>query len=283
MNFSKSEKATSDLLKYSWQPEFTDPAIIMGWRADVASLASRVTDYLVRKLSGRSFAEIEPVDFFPLNGVLIEDDLVQFPESKFYSCPGNDLIIFKSESPVMEWYDFIKVVLDVAEKYRVKEFYILGGMVSLNAHTAPRQLTGSFNSLELKENLRDYNLFDVNYETPLGQRPSVNSYFLWEAKKRGLSGASLWVPIPFYLAAVSDFEAEKRVLEFFDRRFDLGLDIDELEESASTQNQRLAEIRGDFPDINDSINQLESNISLTDEENQKLIQEIARLLPLKSR
>ena len=64
--------------------------------------------------------------------------------------PKKDLVILESTPPSYEWY-FLNLILDVAENYcHVKELYVISGMVSLSAHTTPRQLRGTFNSPELK-------------------------------------------------------------------------------------------------------------------------------------
>jgi len=239
-----------------------------------------VTDYLNRKLGGKNFGEIEPVEFFSLGGVVVEDDLVKFPESKFYSCPDKNLVIFRSDPPSYEWYKFLSLILDTAEYYcRTTEIYTIGGMVSLAAHTTPRELIGTFNSPELKKALSQYNISgELDYETPPGQRPTLNSFLLWVARRRNIPGISLWVPIPFYLVAVEDPKAQRRVLEFFNQRFDLRIDLSDLDEEIKQQNQLIAEVRNSFPDIDESISRLERNLRLSEEENQKLVQEIGKFL-----
>jgi len=267
-------------LKFSWQPELQSPSLVVGWSVDASGLGAKVTNYLNRKLGGQSFCEIEPVEFFPLGGVTIEDDLIQFPESKFYACPKNDLVIFQSAPPSYEWYKFLNLILDTAEHYcHVKELHTIGGMVSLSAHTTPRELLGTFNSPELKEALSHYNLAEgLNYETPPGQRPTLNSFLLWAAKRRNIPGVNLWVPIPFYLVAVDDPKARRRVLEFFNQRFDLRIDLSDLDEEVRQQNQTIAEVRNSFPDIDESIRRLESNLRLSEEESQRLVKEIEKFL-----
>lgn len=267
-------------LKFSWQPELQHPFLVVGWSVDASALGAKVTDYLNRKLGGQSFCEIEPVEFFPLGGVTIEDDLVQFPQSKFYAYPKNDLVVFRSTPPSYEWYKFLNLILDTAEHHcHVKELYTIGGMVSLSAHTAPRELLGTFNSPELKEALSQYNLFEeLDYETPPSQRPTLNSFLLWATKRRNIPGVNLWVPIPFYLAASEDPTAEKRVLEFFNQRLDLGIDLSDLDEEIRRQNEKLAEVRSSFPDVDESVRRLESNLRLSEEESQRLIKDIEKFL-----
>ncbi|HXZ94730.1 MAG TPA: PAC2 family protein [Dehalococcoidia bacterium] len=246
----------------------------------MANLGWRVTDYLKRKLKGQEFAEIEPEDFFSLGGVVIEDNLARFPGSKFYACQEYKLVVFQSGSPGAEWHKFLNSVLDVAEHHcRVKELYLLGAMVSFSAHTTPRQLLTVVNSVEMKEVLNQYDLAgDMDYQTQAGERPTLNSYLLWIAKERNIPGVTLWVPIPFYLAAMEDAQAQKKVLSFLNERLDLKIDFSDLDQEIREQNERLARLRSRLPQIDDYINRLESNLMLSEEENGELIKKIEDFL-----
>jgi proteasome assembly chaperone (PAC2) family protein len=259
---------------------FQSSSLVVGWSSDAGKLGPKVTDYLNRKLDAQKLAEIEPTDFFPLGGVSVEDDVAQFPESKFYRCEERNLVIFKGDPPRAEWYEFLNSVLDIAEHCcHVKELYTIGGMVSFGAHTAPRELLAVANSPEVKKILSRFDIVtDMDYETSPGQRPTISSFLLWVAKRRNIAGASLWVPIPFYLIAVEDPEAWRRPLEFFDTRFGLGIDFTELDEDISRQREKIAQARIHSPEIDDCIRKLESNISLTREESEKLVVEIEEFL-----
>jgi len=254
--------------------------LIIGWDTDVSNLGTRVTDYLNEKLGGQSFCEIELEEFFSLGGVTIENDLVQFPESKFYAFPENDLVVLKSTPPDHEWYKFLNLILDIAQNHcNVKELYTIGGMISLGAHTAPRQFFGTLNSPELKKDLSPYELTrETNYESPPGQKPTLNSYLLWVAQKRDVPGANLWVPIPFYLLSVEDPRAQKKVLEFLNHRLDLHIDLADLDEEIRKQDEKIARMRTDFPEINEYISKLESNVRLTEGENEKLVKQVEEFL-----
>jgi len=239
-----------------------------------------VTDYLNKKLGSRDLDEIEPADFFPLGGVTVKDDLVRFPESEFYACPKNDLVVFKGDAPSYEWFKYINLILDVAEHYGgVKELYVIGGMVFLGAHTASREILPIFNSLELKQALSQYNLGrNMDYQTPPGQRPTLNSFLLWVARQRNIPGVSLWVPIPFYLVAVEDPKAQRKVLEFLDQRFGLQIDFQDIDEEISQQNEKIARARDSSPEIDEYINKLESNLRLSEKENEKLVKQIEEFM-----
>lgn len=262
------------------KPEFQHSSLVVSWSEDAGKLGIKVTDYLNKKLGGKEFAEIDPQDFFPLGGVLIEDNVAQFPESKFYSCQKENLVIFESNPPMSEWYKFLNSVLDVAEHYcHTKELYIIGGMVSSSAHTTPRELIAIANSSQAKQALSGYNLVaNIDYETPPSQKPTLSSFLLWIAERRNIAGVSLWVPIPFYLVAIEDLQACRKTLDFLDKRLGLGLDFRDLDEEVTRQNKKIAQVRNQFPELDDYIRKLESNLSLTEKENEKLIRGIEEFL-----
>ncbi len=270
----------TDTVQYTAKPEFRSPTLIAGWAMDAARLGWRVTDYLINKLGGQPFCHIEPVDFFSLGGVSIDRDLVNFPTSQFYACPEKDLVIFQSTPPGHEWYRFLNLVLDVAQDYcHVSEFYTVGSMISLGPHTAPRQLFATFGSQEMKEELSPYELSrEVNYETPPGGKPTLNSYLLWAVKRRNIPGANLWVPVPFYLVSSEDPASYRKVSEFLNNRLDLGMDLGDLDEGTRVLNEKIAEIRATSPEVDGSIGKLENNERLGEDEGEKLVRQIEELL-----
>jgi proteasome assembly chaperone (PAC2) family protein len=152
-------------------------------------------------------------------------------------------------------------------------------MISFGAHTTPRQLLGIANSVEMKETLSQYDLnSDMDYQTQPGERPTLNSFLLWLARDRDIPAASLWVPIPFYLAAMEDAQAERKVLSFLDERLGLKIDFYDLDQEVRRQNEQLARARSRFPQIDDYINRLESNLMLSEQENGELVKKIEDFL-----
>jgi predicted ATP-grasp superfamily ATP-dependent carboligase len=284
MNSSKREtKGERDPLRFFSRPALQSPSLVVAWSEDAGRLGPKVNDYLRRKLGGHSFCEIEPVDFFPMGGVAIEDDLAKFPASWFYASPEHDLVLFESSPPSSDWYRFLNLVMDVAEHYcHVREVHTVGGMVAISAHTTPRQLVAAFSSTEAKKNLSSSDLVSAfDYETAASQRPTLSSYLLWVAKRRSIPAASLWVPVPFYLAGGEDLGAERRVLQFIDQRLDLGIDFRELDEDIKRQNRELAEARAANAHIEESIARLESNQGLSDEESLRLVEEVDEFIKSK--
>lgn len=258
---------------------FQSPSLIVGWQTqDIGKLGSQVIHFLIEKLGGQEIAEIKPLGFFPFGGVRFKDDLVQVPESKFWASGESNLLILKSDEPVFEHYQFLNSILDFAEHHcHAKELYTINGAVSYIAHTNPRRIFTVFNHPELKNRLESDGLRDMTWEGP----PAISSYLLWAARRRGISGASLWTEIPFYLATREDPQAIKLTLSFLNRRFDLGLDLGKFDLEIKYQNEKIAELRKENAEINKYISMLENGRRLDEEEQLKLAREVCELFEKK--
>lgn len=262
------------------KPNLNKPALITGWVEDAGGLGASTADYIVSKLGCREFGEIMPEGFFPMAGVVVVDDVAQFPESKFYVSEKHNLVVFKSNTPRAEWYRFLNAVLDVAqEDCGVNEVYSLGAMVSYSAHTTPRLLISVVNSNELKVKLEPYGLVsNTDYETPPGQKPTLNSYLIWVARKRGISAANLWIPVPYYLVPLDDPRARKKLIDFVNARFNLSIDQGDLDNEIAGQNQRISQLFQKSPEVEGYVGKLETGEGLNAEEGEKLAHEMAEFL-----
>jgi proteasome assembly chaperone (PAC2) family protein len=268
-------RATRDLTSFSSQPEFRDPSLVVGFAEDAGGVGGGVAQHLIAKLDGESFCDVDPAAFFPLGGVTVQDDVAQFPEDKLYSVSRPDLVVFSGNEPRLERLEFLRAVLDVAEHYcRVVEMYTVSGIMSSIAHTTPRSTLAVFNQPDLQKRLRTYDLDSMTWE---GQ-PALNSFLLWAAQRRDIPGVSLWPTVPFYLASVGDPAARRKVLQFLDTRFELGLDLSDLQAEVAKQNERLAELRSSSSEVDNLIEKLEVSMALTQEEGEKLTTEVTEFL-----
>lgn len=266
----------SDQFKLLKQPELKNPTLLVAWSEDASTIGSKVVARLMRTLPYERFAEIEPADFFLLAGITVEDNLVQFPESRFYWCPGVDLVLFLSDPPAHGWYMFLDLTLRIAREHcHAREIITLGGIISLTAHTIPRRPVTVFNSPEFKAALEKYDVStDLEYRTQAGQRPTLNSYLLWLASKQGIPAANLWLPTPFYLLSAGDPAGAKMALEFLSRRCALQLDLSELDTEIRQQAEGIAELRSRIPEVDRSISRLEGNQALSEEDNARLVKAV---------
>jgi proteasome assembly chaperone (PAC2) family protein len=272
----KVRKVEKGLFESYRAPQLESPSLVVGWHThDVGKLSYRVIHFLNEKLGGQEIAEIKPSGFFSLGGAIFKDNLIQVPESKFWTCKRSNLLIFESAEPEYEWYKFLNAVLDFAQHYcQARELYTISGTVSLAAHTTPREILAVYNQPEFQKRLQGYGLEDMTWQGA----PAISSYLLWLAKMRGIPGMSLWPEIPFYLAAGEDPMATKLTLAFLDRRFNLGLDLGTLDLEVSNQNEKIARLREENTKINDYINRLESGLGLSEEEQMELARGVYEIL-----
>ena len=282
MNVSKKEvtRVEKDPFEIYKTPPFQSSSLIVGWQTqDIGKLGSEVVHFLIEKLGGQEIAEIKPLGFFPFGGVRFKDDLVQVPESKFWACGKSNLLILKSDEPLSEHYQFLNSVLDFAEHHcHAKELYTISGAVSYIPHTSPRRILAVFNHPELKNRLESNDLRDMSWEGP----PAISSYLLWVARRRGISGMSLWTEIPFYLATREDPQAIRLTLSFLNRRFDLDLDLGKFDSEIKYQNEKMAELRKKNAEIDKYINMLETGQRLDEGERLKLAREVYEFFEEKS-
>ena len=262
------------LYKIFQQPELTDSTLIICWDEDAGKMGLNVFNFLSDGLSLVLLGEIEPRDYFSLGGVLVESDIALFPESSFYYCAGKNLVVLKSNLPRFEWFKFVNTVLDLSEKVcKIRELYTVGGMVSVSSHNLPRVLMATMNSSESKAKLSEYNIvLNMDYETPPGQRPTMSSYLIWAAMQRKIIGISLWVPVPFYMVNVDDFKACRQILDFFNQRLMLGLDMRVLEGATINQSKKIDEISNHHTELKDILYKLENNTILSQSESNRIVE-----------
>ena len=246
----------------------------------MGALGAGVIDFVNASLKTEQIGEVEAKGFFSLSGVAIEEDVIQFPQSNFYCSEERNLIIFKSDPPVLEQYRFLNSTLDAAEYFKAKEIYTIGGIVSLRAHTAPRRISGVVNKEKLKSMLAEYDGLEVNidYRTPPGERPTPSSFLLWMAKMRNIPTVNLWGEVPFYLGNAFDARAGEHVLDFLNRRLNLNMDLTPLREESEEQSGMIGKLRGQSPEVGKCIEMLERGIMLQPEESERLRREVMKIL-----
>lgn len=261
-----------DLVEVYRVPQLQNPPLLVSWQSqDIGRISSKGIDFLIEKLGGVEVARMKPLGFFSFGGVRFKEDVVQVQESKFFALEKNNLLIFKSDEPESDHYRFLNTLLDVAQHYfQTRELYTINGMASLTSHTLPRKIWAVFNQREWKEEFKDYGLEALNWRG----FPALSSFLLWVAKKRSIYGMSLWSEVPFYLGPKEDYQTIKFLLSFLNRRFDLSLDLGELDEKIREQNEKIARLRRENVDVNGYLSRLEKGLELNKEEQMKLVKEV---------
>ncbi|AKG53438.1 hypothetical protein DGWBC_0764 [Dehalogenimonas sp. WBC-2] len=259
-------------LNYLCSPQLERPVLVVGWREDSGSLGEQVIKYLNQELSLESLAEIDPVGYFSLSGVQVSADVVGFPESRFYYSEKSSLISFISDIPVYEINEFLKLVLEVATRYNVSRIILVNGFPVMASHNTPSMVLANVNSSLVKEWISGDGInTDVNFESPPGQKPPVSTYLIWKAGQQDIPAVSLWLPVPFYLAATVDSIGVRRLLAFLKEKLTLPLDMDAAVANENQLRELLANLRSDSHDVEKYLSMMERNLSLTEYEAGQLV------------
>jgi predicted ATP-grasp superfamily ATP-dependent carboligase len=265
------KKSLFSMLK---EPSLDNPDMLVLWSGEVRGLEQQILSHITSSHRLEEFCRIIPSIFFTLDGVHVKDNVAMMPSSFFYRF-SEKLVILVTDSPNHEWYRFLMTILEVAELCRVKEIVTIGTMLTVSAHTTPRELYGIFSSEDARESIGESGLSrEVDYFTPQGHHPTLSSYLLWVSGKKGINAVNVWVSEPFYLTSAGDPKARKIVLEYLDRRFSMGLDYRELNEEIKAQNEKLGKLRLRTPAIDECLMKLESGLPLSDDETVRLVREV---------
>ena len=145
----------NDPFKVHQPCELKDPHLIVGWQTqDAGKIGIGVTNFLKEQLGAEEIGEVEPRDFFTWSEVSFRGDVVHVPEHRFWACKRASLLLFESDTPNRQWYQFLAALLDFAEYHcHIKDLCIVRGVVSHVAHTHPRQIFTVANQPQLVRQL----------------------------------------------------------------------------------------------------------------------------------
>ena len=251
-------------IAYSEEPVLNKPYLIMGFEGwpnagEVSSFALR---HLVDHLGARKFASIPTENFYQMSSlrpmaVIKEGRLVELKSSgnHFYyvkGLPSNDLILFSGVEPHLRWNVFTDVVLDLAERFHVKELFTIGGTYDYVPHTYPAIVSCLFNHEELRERVSRAGLGLTEYSGPI----SIHTFILEAARKRDLRAISLWGHVPQYLQT-RNVKGVCSVLKKLIGLTGIKIDLSELEKAGDYFDQQINQLVEEDPKLQEVISKLE--------------------------
>jgi predicted ATP-grasp superfamily ATP-dependent carboligase len=269
-----------EMFRFASRPHVERPSLIVGWTKDVGAVSRGVTDFLADTPGTSPFGQIRPVNFFPVGGVTVHEDVAEFPQSRLLCNERENLVILRSDEPPSRKYEFLNGVLDLAEEYHGAEtLYTVNGIASMIPHTATRRAFLVSNDLALQRELRRLVPAGLAWQGP----PHTSIYLLWLARKRHLPGVSLWVEVPFYLVDSEDFQAIETGVSLLGRILGWPFDLDDLDQRIAEQDETLAQLREQDPEIDARIRILEQGETLDGNEQRELVEAVQGALKEQSR
>jgi proteasome assembly chaperone (PAC2) family protein len=231
-------------LQWKYRPDgLRAPAMICafsGWN-DAAESSTSALRYIGEALHGREFAVIDPEQFYDFQNTRpqirlvdghtrsVEWPTVHIHEVRVPRAP-RDLILLTGAEPSYRWGAFTTLIVELAEALNVQLVVTLGSLLADVPHTRPVSVTGFASDLGLVDRL---SLQQSSYEGPTGIVGVLHA----ACQAAGLPSASLWAPVPHYIAASPNPKAALALVRKLEGLVGVAIDGTELE-SACTDYER---------------------------------------------
>lgn len=250
-------------VRWNATPTLRRPALIAafsGWN-DAADAATDAVRWLVRLAGARPFAELDPEEYVDFQAarptVELADGVVRtitWPSLRFAAGsvpgPGRDLVLLTGVEPNLRWRGFCDDIISVARTTGCEMIVTLGALLGDTPHTRPTLCTGSATDEVLAARL---GMQRSRYEGPTGIVGVLHD----AVRRAGFPSASIWAPVPHYVATPPNPKSTRALLERASELLDLGLDLTELDIAAGAWERSVSEVVAGDAEITGYVERLE--------------------------
>src|SRR3989344_6011927 len=218
------------IIQFGKNPKLNKPVFIEGLPG-IGNVGKIAVDFLIDEIKAVKLYEITS-HTFPHSVFVNEDNLVELPivEVFYKQFSGKrDLLLLGGDvQPIDEVssYEFSEKILDMVEKFNVKEVITLGGIGLADIPKKPRvYCTGNTKKIieKYKHNLVSNNLYGV-----VGPIVGVSGLLLGLASRRNIEAITFLAETyghPMYLG----IKGAKEILKILDKKLGLNIDISKLD------------------------------------------------------
>ncbi|HZJ25756.1 MAG TPA: PAC2 family protein [Acidimicrobiia bacterium] len=246
------------------RPTLRRPVLVAGFRGwnDAANAASDTLAWLSTRLGARPFAHLDPQPFYDFQStrptVVLQRGVatqIVWPVNEFLAAraPGtpHDFVFVQGSEPNLRWREFCAAIVRVAETLNAELVVTLGALLADTPHTRPLTITGTATDPDLISRL---GLERSRYEGPTGIVGVLHD----ACRRAGLASASLWAPVPHYVASPPNPAAIRELVARLTTLTGLHVDLTELDLAAQGWRDRVsAAVAGD-PETQTYVHELET-------------------------
>ena len=250
-------------LIWEHKPKLRSPTLVCsfkGWN-DAAESASSALRFLETQWDADRIGAIDPEDFFDFQVTrptvrLTEGQTreIEWPEFVFSStqlqAASSDVVFLIGTEPNLRWKTFAATVVGAARELDVVQVVSLGALLADVPHTRPVQVTGIAGDSAMAERL---GFSQTRYEGPTGIVGVIHD----ACARDGLESASLWAPVPHYVAAVPSPKASLALVERIQSLLGVKIELSGLEEASLEYERRLDEAVAAEPEVRALVERLE--------------------------
>jgi proteasome assembly chaperone (PAC2) family protein len=255
-----------DAVNWDRTPKLRHPALVCsfkGWN-DAAESATAALSFVSSKWGAERLGAIDPEEFYDFQVTrptvrLIEGQTreIEWPELVIESASpagaGRDVVFLSGAEPNLRWKGFSATVIAAARELGVELVISLGALLADIPHTRPVQITGIAADPDLVERL---GFSQARYEGPTGIVGVLHD----ACARAGLLSASLWAPVPHYVATVPSPKATLALLRRLEDLLGVPIETEELDEAAVEYERRLDEAVASEPEVRALVERLEQQV-----------------------
>jgi proteasome assembly chaperone (PAC2) family protein len=240
-------------------------AAFSGWN-DAGDAATGATDWLVRQSDAPRIASIDPDEHVDYQSRRPQVELVDgvtreitWPATECFAVtfPERDLVVVRGVEPNVRWKSFCNAVLTIASETGSEMVVTLGALLGDVPHTRAVRVTGTATDPSLINGLQ---LSRSQYEGPTGIVGVLHD----ACRAAGLRSASLWAPVPHYVASPPNPPATRALLERLSQLADLQLDLHGLDQLADLWRVQVDHAISDNDEVTTYVRDLESRVDAED-------------------
>jgi proteasome assembly chaperone (PAC2) family protein len=244
-------------------------AAFRGWN-DAAEAATNATTWLAERGGATTrFAWIDPEEHFDFQAVRPQVELVDgvtrtisWPSNECFAAEfpdsARDLVVVVGTEPNVKWRSFCQAVLEAAGGTNCEMIVTLGALLADVPHTRPIRITGAVGDQEMMDRL---GLARSRYEGPTGIVGVLHD----TVRRAGVPSASLWAPVPHYVAAAPNPVATRALLDRVGALLDLDLPLAQLDAEAAAWRRRVDDVVSENEEVRDYVVRLESDTDAADD------------------
>jgi len=256
----------SDGLIWENRPHLRRPVLVAAFRGwnDAAEAATGAASWLAERGRASRFAQIDPEEHFDFQAVRPQVELVDgvtreitWPANECFAAEfpdaAHDLVVLVGTEPNVKWRSFCRAVLEAAGGTGCEMIVTLGALLADVPHTRPMPITGAVGDQDVLDRL---GLTRSHYEGPTGIVGVLHD----AVREAGVPSASLWVPVPHYVASAPNPVATRALLDRLDALLELDLPLAELDDEAEEWRHRVDEVVADNEEVRDYVQRLEDQL-----------------------
>jgi proteasome assembly chaperone (PAC2) family protein len=258
----------TDGLVWERHPNLRRPLLVAafsGWN-DAGDAATGAADWLIRQRDPLRIAGIEPDEHLDYQSHRPQVELVN-GVTRAITWPANDcfvvtfgerdVLVLRGIEPNMRWKSFCNAVLAVASETGCEMVVTLGALLGDVPHTRAVRVTGTASDPQLINGLE---LSRSQYQGPTGIVGVLHD----ACRAGGLRSASLWAPVPHYVATPPNPPATRALLERFAQLADLPLDLHGLDQLVDLWRVQVDHAIRDNDEVTDYVRELEGRVDAED-------------------